>query len=305
MPATAADPTTRSTVYEVITDHIIRQLEAGVVPWRKPWSARTDMPRSIHGRPYRGINVFLTLLRGYSDPRWLTFKQAQERGGRVRKGEKGTPLVLWKTTTVREQDPDTGETREKQVPFARYFTVFNVEQCDGLNVEPWRPAPAEVPATVIETAQAIIDGMPNAPELRYDGGDRAYYVPATDVIHLPRRSTFRTQEEFYSTAFHEMGHSTGHRSRCNRAGVAEFDHFGSDRYGREELVAEMTAAFLCGEADIAPATIGNNAAYIGSWLRSLREDSRAVVIAAAQAQKAADYILNRQQASEEPVAAAA
>lgn len=295
-----------SNVYEVITDRIVSALDAGIVPWRQPWRAASDMPRNLRGRAYRGINVWLLLMaaraKGYGDPRWLTFKQSTELGGRVKRGEKGMPVVLWKPTKVEERDPNTGQTREKTVPLIRYYTVFNVAQCEDIAVAPLAVPTNEVDP--IEACEAIVAAYPGGPTILHDGGNRAYYLPATDAVHLPRVESFSSSEGYYATKFHELGHSTGHESRLARQGITSFDHFGSGRYAREELVAEMTAAFLAGEAGIAPAVVDNTVAYIQNWRQVLTDDPRAVVTAAAQAQKAADLVLGRQVAQQEGTAAA-
>jgi antirestriction protein ArdC len=283
-----------TSVYEVITDRIVRLLDEGTVPWRKPWRA-ADMPRSIRGRAYRGINLWLLLHRGFSDPRWLTFKQAQQLGGRVRPGQKGTPVVLWKPLMV--ADPNDSA-RQKKVLLLRYYTVFNVEQCDGLTLPKLKVA--EVTGTPVQAADAVIDGYVNTdrgPAFNANGGDRAYYSPVMDSIHIPAPSSFETKAGYYATVFHEMGHSTGHEERLNRKGITGFDHFGSGQYAKEELVAEMTAAFLAGETGLDPAVLDNTAAYIASWKRALTDDPKLVVSAAAQAQKAADLILGREAAA--------
>lgn len=282
-------------VYEIITDRILKMLDEGVVPWRKPWHAETDLPRSIRNRAYRGINVWLLLFRGYTDPRWLTYKQAVELGGVVKRGEKGTPVVLWKRLEIEDED-ENGNPVKKTIPFLRYYTVFNVEQTEGCNIKPL-PTVEGKQHDPIASAEAIIAGYADKPPVKFGGG-RACYMPTEDSIRLPKKETFDKAEEFYTTEFHEFGHSTGHKSRLNREGVENFDHFGSGQYSREELIAEMTAAFLAGEAGIEQATLANSAAYIGSWKQKLQEDPRAVVVAAGAAQKAADYILGRNKAEE-------
>lgn len=294
----AAPKRTADETYEVITNTIVEALEAGTVPWRKPWSATgAGLPRSVDGRVYRGINPFILQLKamsaGYSDPRWITFARAIALGGHVRKGEKSTMVIFWKRTPIKVEDPDTGLTAVKMIPLIRTFNVFNVEQCDGLTLKPIGEAIEPRQNDPIAAAEAIVAGMPNPPTIGWNGGDRAFYTPALDAVQLPARESFATSEEVYSTFFHELGHSTGHPDRCKRKGKGEVNHFGSEAYGREELVAEMTAAFLLGEAGLLPATIENNAAYIASWIATIKADRKAVVVAAAQAQKAADYILAR------------
>lgn len=275
--------------YEVVTERIIGALESGTVPWRKPWSTHTPQ-NALSKRAYKGINVFLLACSPYGDHRWLTFNQAKELGGNVRRGEKSTPVVLWKWLT--REDEQTGKTDE--VPFLRYYSVFNAEQCDGLNL-PVPDRAARDPIERIEAAEEIVTGYPNPPRVEY-GGERACYVPALDLVRMPVPDRFESAERSYSTLFHELAHSTGHSTRLNRKNLTESMGFGSDTYSREELCAEMTAAFLCNRAGIENAvTVEQSAAYVANWLRALRNDRKLVVTAAAQAQKAADHILNRQE----------
>lgn len=294
-----------ATSEEILTASILAELEKGnLPPWQKPWTASTDMPRNAAtGKAYRGGNVFLLLLtgqlKGYTDPRWLTYKQAQTLGGTVKKGEKSTPVVFWKPLTRNVEDANGTTVEERAGAMLRFYSVFNVEQTDGCKVAPLpEVGPAPDP---IEAAEAIIAGMPNPPKLRFGGSDRACYSPMLDLIMMPAREAFHGAAEVYSTLFHEHGHSTGHESRLGRKGVTEGQHFGSDAYGREELVAEMTAAFLGAECGIAPAVIENTVAYLANWIAAIKEDPRVILTAAAQAQKAADYILDRQPASAETV----
>ncbi len=280
--------------YEVIADRILESLDRGDVPWRKPWSLSPGMrPQSVSGHIYTGINALILGLTPYTDPRWLTYKKAIELGGHVKRGERGTAIVFVKPLTVERQNQD-GEIEERTIRFLRYYHVFNLEQCEGLDLPPIETAPREFDP--IQAAEAIITGMPNAPSIAHDGGDRAYYVPTLDSVHLPPRAAFTEAGEYYSTAFHELGHATGHQSRLNRheleTGIAPF---GSATYSREELAAEFCAAFLCAESGI-ESTLDNSAAYIQGWARAIRKDKRLVVVAASQGQKAADYILNRQAA---------
>jgi antirestriction protein ArdC len=278
-------------VYDVITARVVSLLEAGTVPWRKPWGGQRLWPRNlISGHRYRGVNVFLTACSCYSSPFWLTYKQAQALGGHVRKGEKATPIVFW--TKLEKADRETGETIE--LPLLRYYSAFNVAQCEGLpesRIASLGPA-GERPFSPIVACEQVVNGMPNRPEMRH-GFEQACYVPRLDEVRLPKPEQFETSESYYTTAFHELGHATGHASRLNRKGIADVAAFGSDTYSREELVAEMTAAFLSGHCGIENKTIDNSASYLAGWLRVLRQDSRLVVTAAAQAQKAADYILGK------------
>ena len=286
----------RRDAYQAITDRIIAALERGTVPWRAPW--RTHGHRNaLSGRPYRGINLLVLALTalegGFDDPRWLTYRQAVSRGGHVRRGEHGSQVVLWKW--VEREDPADGEPAERY-PLLRLFTVFNVAQCDGLKLPPADGVEAFDP---LERAEAIVAGYRDGPQVFHDA-DCAYYLPSRDEVHLPPREAFESAEALMGTEFHELSHSTGHHSRLARpafeAGVAPF---GSESYSREELVAEFGAAFLCHEAGIDPSRLEQSAAYIASWLRALRDDRRLAVVAAAQGQRATDYILGRRPESDE------
>src|SRR6266480_1061064 len=206
-------------VYAIITEKIIEQLEKGVVPWRKPW--RTILPQNLISRKeYRGINSILLNSLPFEHPYFLTFKQARDLGGFVRRGEKGLPVVFW-------QFIEDEETKEK-FPFLRYYTVFNVSQCDGIPV----PVVALRQFNPLEECENIVSGMPNPPRIEF-GGNRAFYVPSRDLITIPTRDRFTDGEEFYATMFHEMAHSTGHQSRLNRRGISESGvGFGSQTYSQ-------------------------------------------------------------------------
>jgi len=282
-------------IAEVITSRIIEKLEAGCIPWHKPWTplAGAGAPRNLlSGKPYRGINILILASQQYSCPFWLTYKQAQDKGGSVRKGEAGTPVVFWNWIEV--ADSETGD--EKKIPFMRYYTVFNLEQTEGIEAPP-SPAVTEIPFNSIQAAEDIIAAMPKRPEIRHSGS-RAFYKPACDFVNMPPRKTFHQEEGYYCTLFHEIGHATGHSSRLGRKGVTECAAFASHEYSKEELVAEMAAAFLCAETGIEQATIDNSAAYIQSWLEELKNDKSMVILAAGQAQRAVDFILNRASAGE-------
>ncbi len=276
-------------VYEIITSRIIEKLEAGTAPWTKPWTGG-EMPRNfVTGKVYRGINLFLLNMMNYSSPYWLTFNQCKEKGGHIRAGEKATPIVFW---TKAKKEDDKGE--EKNMPVLRYYNVFNAEQCEGLKIK--QTEMEERYFNPLEVCEMTVNNMPNSPEIRHID-QRAYYVPAIDYVNMPKPETFRSAEEYYSTLFHELTHSTGHSSRLNRKGITVHNGFGSLDYGKEELVAEMGAAFLCGCTGIENRVIDNSAAYVAGWLKAIKEDKKIVITAAAAAQKAADYILNK---SEDP-----
>ncbi len=281
--------------YEIVTERIVRLLEQGVIPWRRPWSAG-GAPRNLVSRKvYRGVNFFLLSATKYVSPYWLTLKQANELGGQVRKGEHGEIVVFWKVDhgtdkqDESEADAETIEENEKSRRrfVLRFYRVYNLEQCelpqaviDKLpKIETYRHDP-------IEAAERIIANMPNPPAIEY-GGTRAFYSPSADRITLPPRELFRSAEEFYATLNHEASHSTGHPKRLNRDSIAEAAPFGSKTYAGEELIAELSAAYLCAEAGISPAVIENEAAYLQGWLAKLKSDQRLIVLAAGQAQKAA------------------
>src|SRR6202047_1222139 len=273
-------------VYEIVTEQVIKQLESGVAPWRKPW--RAELPVNlVSGKAYRGINPFLLGSQGYGSRYWLTFNQANKLGGHIRKGEKSSIVTFWnigEEKTVRDAD---GNTR-KQKPFLlRYYRVFNIEQTEGI-ADKLGLGNATPRVASIEQCDAIVKGMPNAPCT--EQSDRAWYRPSTDTVGMPARGLFNSPGEYYSTLFHELTHSTGHASRVGREGIEQLNTFGSDSYSKEELVAEMGAAMLCGLAGIEHKTLSNSAAYLKSWIDVLKSDSRMVISAASQAQKAADYI---------------
>jgi antirestriction protein ArdC len=287
-----------SNVYEIVTDRILDCLSNGVVPWRKPW--HTETPKNlISGKPYRGVNVLLLEAAHYECRHWLTFNQAKSLGGSVKKGERGTPVIFWKVTDKKD---DKGETEKSFL--LRYYTVFNVNQCEGIEA----PAPAPRQAfNPIEACERIVSSYEGKPRID-QGGSHAFYSPVEDRIQIPAREAFTSAPEFYSTLFHELVHSTGSHDRLARKGVTDPISFASHNYSFEELVAECGSAFLCSEGGIAANTIENSAAYIASWSKKLRSEPRWIVQASAQAAKAADLVLGRTAASksnEEPSAEAA
>jgi antirestriction protein ArdC len=244
------------------------------------------MPKNlISKKEYRGINVFMLAVQGYESPYWLSFKQAQELGGNVKKDEKGTPVVFW--NWINEVDD---EGKEKNIPFMRYYTVYNVAQCENIDESKIPSIPViHNDFDHITECEAIIANMPNCPEIQQEK-QRASYNPLSDIISMPRFDSFDTAENYYATLYHEAIHASGHQSRLNRLSN-NISSFGNEEYSKEELVAEMGAAFLCGFAGIENITLNNSAAYIQGWLNALKDDKKLVIMAAAQAQKAADYIL--------------
>jgi antirestriction protein ArdC len=231
--------------------------------------------------------VFLLASRGYGSPFWLTYKQAAEQCGTVRRGEHGSKIVFWRIDKYETEDAE-GQSVRKSSAILRYYTVFNIEQCDGIAIPQSKPV-----VNPIAECERIVAGMPNPPAIVQDA--RAWYRPSNDTVGIPSRQAFRSAEEYYSTLFHELTHSTGHSSRIGREGIERLNTFGSESYSKEELIAEMGAAMLAGVASIERRTISNSTAYLQSWVNVLKSDARMVVFAASQAQKAADYIQGARQ----------
>jgi antirestriction protein ArdC len=292
-----ATTTAKPNIYKIVTERIIASLRAGIIPWEKPWQAPHfsggPFPRNFRtGKPYRGVNVFLLWATACTYPFWLTFKQAKELKGSVRKGEKGTQVVFYKQLRDPRENENAGDKEKERVSFVLcYYTVFNVEQCDGLTLPEIEQPVAKCEIETDENCESIVTGWANRPALHLtsETEHRAYYRPGTDSVHMPSRSRFVDAPHYYSTLFHELVHSTGHASRLNRTFGA---HFGDELYSKEELVAEMGAAYLCAIAGIGNEhTDRNTTAYIQSWVSRLEEDNRLIVQAAANAQKAIDLIV--------------
>lgn len=288
---------TKSTAYDIVTEQIVQMLDEGTVPWRQPWR-NIGLPTSMStGKPYRGINPFLlnmaAMVNHWTNPHYGTYDQITARGGQVRKGERSNLVVFWKRSTTTVQDEHTGEDKEKAWAILRYFRVFNVEQADWLDGVPTKFEVTLADHEPIEAASDILNayvyslGSPDFTE----GGDVACYSPALDRITMPVIGLFDTAEAYYSAAFHEAGHSTGHKSRLNREGIIEGHRFGDESYAKEELIAEMTAAMLSAHAGIEQVTLPTSAAYLDHWSKALKSDSKIVVAAAGAAQRAADLIL--------------
>ena len=286
---------TRTNLYDDITDRIIAELEEGRLPWVQPWGtaaakAPLAMPRNAAtARQYSGINVLIlwgaVVQHGYPTQHWLTFRQALSLGGNVRKGERGTTVVYADRFTPEDEKRRARETGEEpgSIPFLKRFTVFNAAQCEGLPEDIAVAAPPPPPGMIEPQVEALIEAT--GIEFRI-GGNRAFYVPAQDYVQVPPPQAYFEPINWHRTALHELGHATGHASRLAR----DFSGgFGTKKYAFEELVAEMNAAFCCASLGIVPTV--RHADYIGSWLEVLREDNRAIVRAASQASKAADWLL--------------
>lgn len=274
-------------VYEIVTDKIISQLESGVAPWRKPWTSKPPA-NLISQKEYRGLNTFLLGSQGFASRYWLTFNQAKKLGGTVRKGQKSSLVVFWNVGEERTVvNPQTGTERKSKPVLLRYYSVFNLTQTEGIAEKLGLDKQVAVVPSIAD-CEAIVAGMPNPPAR--EQSHKAWYKPAADVVGMPARELFAGPEAFYATLFHELTHSTGHASRLNRMGIMEKHSFGDEDYSREELVAEMGAAMLCGATGISPAVLNNSVAYLANWIQALKGDSKLLVQAASAAQKAADCI---------------
>ena len=293
------EPKTKRDCYSEITNAIIADLEKGVRPWVKPWEGSGAIPcrpLRITGEPYRGINVLLlwsaTHQQGFQSAYWLTFQQALHQGGHIRKGEKSTTVVFSGTLTKTEQD-DKGEEQEKVIPFLKAYSVFNIDQTEGLS-EKYR-APAAKAPTVRENArhENADRFIANTNAEISHGCDRACYSPLEDRIYMPNIERFKDSDSFYAVLLHELTHYTMREGRCPRNFRSSIH--GTANYAREELIAELGAAFLCADLQISLTPRPDHADYIANWLEVLRNDKRAIFHAAATAQRAADFLHSLQQ----------
>lgn len=294
----------RADIYTRITHAIIERLEQGTRPWAKPWNAehlagRITRPLRANGKPYRGINVVMLWMtaeaKGYAAPIWMTYKQAQELGGQVRKGEQGTPVAYADKLRRTETDEATGEEAEREIFFMKQYTVFNVEQVDGLPAHFYAVAAPQI--TEMERyleAEAFFASL--GAQVRH-GGNRAFYALEPDFVQMPPFESFQDAESYYATLGHECTHWTRHPSRLNR----EFGRkrWGDAGYAQEELVAEMGAAFLAADLGLYLTPREDHASYIASWLEVLGRDKKAVFIAASHAQRAVDFLHAQQEGAHE------
>jgi len=284
-------------VQEIITNDIIDMLSEGTIPWDKPFNGVS--PRNIRGTGYRGINLLILGTQGFTSPYWLTFNQCRGLGGKVIKGSKGTKIVFWKWVKQSPDfDPDEtdpvaqGIGDKAKYPILRYYTVFNLDQTEGIPEEKI-PAIPELESRgndwdPILEAQKFIRSIPDI-DIRYSHIDIAFYDSTQDYIQIPEPKYFASPEGYYSTQFHEIGHWTGHKDRLNRdlKGLRESKH----SYSFEELIAELTSAFLCARFGLLKSTVRNHAGYIQSWIQALKNDPAMIIKASSRAQKALDYIL--------------
>lgn len=280
--------------YERVTASILALIDSGdLLPWQKPWKGESVWARSMSsGKLYNGINRWILTLTAQANgwvPWFGTYKQITELGGQVRKGEKSSLAILWKPMT--RTNVATGQ--EEKFMMLRTFNVFSASQADGLPEKYFaQPEPTNTDDRSIE-AEAVFSKYIETEGIKLSfGGDRAFYSPRLDSITLPNFDTFVSADHYYATAFHEAGHSTGAEKRLNRPGIAEFDHFGSHQYSREELVAELSASLVLGVLEMdKPNVIENQAAYLKNWASALKEDPQAFVWAAGRAEKAANRVL--------------
>jgi antirestriction protein ArdC len=284
-------------IYQQVTERIIEQLELGVVPWQSPYFCQIGFPKNFASRKeYRGINVFLLGCRRYTSPWFLTFLQAKELGGHVRKGEKGSLVVKYGTYTPEEERREETEDAKRR-GYLKGYVVFDSSQIEGIAFPETEGLPTFRPSAACDRARDIVAAMPKAPAI-WEGAGIPHYRPATDSVHMPERKFFTSEEAYYSVLFHELAHATGYASRLARKSLLEnrgIDAEGEARkiYAEEELVAEMGASFLDAHAGIMECGLPNSAAYLQGWIDALKsKDAKGWIIrAASQAQKAADYIL--------------
>lgn len=283
-------------IYQLVTDKVIEQLEKGFIPWSFPVS-RKGAPKSMTtNKDYRGINFFLLLWSSFDSRYWLTFNQAKKLGGNIRKGEKSSLVVYWHWRSEEQLEMLRAKTPNPAPCYPIYSIVFNAEQCEGISAPPDDTKTFE--HSPIEEVERIIQEMPNAPKIEHTHNDQPGYSAVLDTVVIPVARRFEKAESFYCTLFHELAHATGHESRLNRQDSKKQRSFGSPDYSFEELVAEMTAAFLCAHCGIEN-QVEQSAAYIKGWLSVFRQDKKILLDAATSAQKAADYILGKTNAGAE------
>lgn len=278
----------KRSAYEEATKRITDALEQGVVPWRKPWRTVPEPVNAVSKRTYRGINLFLLSISPFTDHRWLTFRQAQGLGGNVKRGAKASLVVFWTQWEAPSIESTEGTATRRTIPILRFYHLFNAEQCEGLSLQAIDEARIG-DGDRIARAEELVKTMPSPPRIR-EGGEAAWYRARDDLVQIPPLPRFETVDAFYATLFHELGHATGHESRLKRPGVAGDLQFGSEGYSREELVAELASAFCCASLGLDNSLFGQSASYVDGWLTALRDDPKALTIAAAHAQRAADYM---------------
>lgn len=294
MQTDAAQQNGNKDVYKLVTDRIIEQLEKGTVPWQRSWRTAGIPRNAITGRPYKGLNALMLACLGYEQNLFLTYSQVnKELKGRIKQGEHGHVITWWKSNKSQVGEE---QTEDKAKAYLRYYTVFNISQCEGI------PDTYSVPQreeTALPLCEDIVKNMPQCPEIKHKGHP-AFYHPLDDFIQMPKRNTFKSDAAYYSTLFHELVHSTGHHSRLRRKDLIEMAEFGSEPYSHEELVAEIGTCFLQSMTGT-ESEFENSAGYIQGWLSALKNDKRFILSASAMAQKAVDFILNTPVETEEEV----
>ena len=277
-------------IYQEVTDKIVKLLENGTVPWTRPWNPGEETPMNFKSkRPYNGLNVWLLLYAPFNSRFWLTYKQINDLGGKVKKGSKATTIVYWNFRKYEKENKD-GEITERTLPFLKEYKVFNLEQTIGIEIP--ENSSEKLDFNGIETAEDIVNGYKNKPKIEHKDQNMAYYSPSSDKVSMPLHEQFKSEAHYYSTLFHELSHSTGHKKRLAREGVTEATMFGTHLYSKEELVAEFSSSFLCGVAGIDKEEITQNtAAYIESWSKKLKANPKWLVSACGQATKSANHIL--------------
>lgn len=279
----------KTNVYEMVTERIIAELEKGIIPWEKPWTGvRSGAYNRVSKKPYSLLNQMLLKHTG----EYATYKQWQDLGGQVRKGEKSEIVVFWKIFETEETNKDTGEKETKKIPLLRYYNVFHISQVEG--VKPLKPEQLNDEVEPIEEADKIITDYITREHIEFTEcrSNEAYYSPSSDRVVVPMKEQYTVINEYYSTTFHELTHSTGHKSRLNRLETGAVAAFGGTEYSKEELVAEIGSASLMNLLGIETVkTFRNSAAYIQSWLQVLRNDNKFIVSASSKAEKAVNYIL--------------
>jgi len=285
----------QDTIYDMVNEKISGLLDKGIIPWKQPWNntINNSFPvNTISKKEYNGINSFMLsamqIAEGFQSNKWLSFKQIQQLKGTLKKGSKGTPVIFWNWIESKEDE-------KKKIPFLKYYTVFNLSQTD-IKDEDIKDIP-RIEFNPIEACEQIVNNYNNKPIINNISSNRACYNQLFDTVTMPEPTQFQSNEKYYSTLFHELVHSTGHKSRLDRFTEQKNHNFGSSDYGKEELIAEMGNSYLCTIAQI-DNTLEDNAAYIQSWLRAIKQDRKLLVMAAAKAQKAVNYILNKKSEKE-------
>lgn len=282
----------KQNIYEAVNDIILGHLEKGVVPWRQTWIGKGVPINRFTNRRYRGINHFLLNMLPYPTNEFVSFQQAKELGGKIKKGEKGHMVIFWKWIEPVQDEGVEIEQDLSKYPYIQYHRVWNLAQCEG--VESIRIADERDAIEPDDRADSFLNGLQDKPQLTHSS-DGAYYNPRLDLINMPEVSSFESSDAYYSVLFHELVHSTGHQKRLSRKGITDTIRFGSMEYSFEELIAEMGACYLLSHCGIVPDNYANNAAYIAGWMRKLTMERYSFIHASVQAQRALDFLFGDKQ----------